>query len=451
MATPVDLEFLKLAVKGAVFDRATAEKCLEIIDIAGKRGQAISAAQVAINLGFLDARSADQLAAKARLAGGTAAQEEGEGAFALDGFLLEKKLGRGPCGATYDARRLDDGAHLVLKVLTRKFARHPRTLAAVLDEARRAKGFEHEHAVALRDVINVSGRDVLAFDRVRGRSLAAELEASGPLKTLRATDVAIALAKALVAAHERGLAHGDVRPAKVLIDKEGVRLADFGLARAAGLAAGYGQSGVPFGHPEYLAPEVVQERMPRPTPRTDVYALGITLYELCCGHVPHRGSTHRETLRRHLETPLPPPPEAVHVSTALAEVILRLTAKDPKRRPTDMKVALHGLEEYRRARLAGHTSDSIGEDQKEAAKAISKDDWGRQSAVEGEAAGGWSAQAIESAERVGPDLAAEGDEESFEPGEHRAVALPGDPKVPGAKVIQAGPAKKSGCLGLFLW
>ncbi|MEZ0230288.1 MAG: protein kinase, partial [Planctomycetota bacterium] len=214
---------------------------------------------------------------------------------------------------------------------------------------------------------------------------------------------------------------------------------------AACLAAGYGQSGVPFGHPEYLAPEVVQERLPRPTPRTDVYALGITLYELCCGHVPHRGSTHKETLRRHFDAPLPPPPEEVHVSTALAEVILRLTAKDPKRRPADMKVALHGLEEYRRARLAGHTSDGIGESQKDVAKdAISKNDWASQSAVEGEVAGGWTAQAVESAEQVGPDLG--GDEESFEPGEHRAVNIARD-----AKAAAAAVSKKKGCLGVFFW
>lgn len=421
MATPLDVEFLKLAVQHAVFDRTTAEKLLEIIDIAGKRGQALSAAQAAINLGFLDAKRADAISAMARTSTGTSVthgQEDAEGAFALEGFRLDKKLGRGACGASYEATRLADQASVVLKVLTRKFAKHPRTLAAVLDEARRAKGFEHENVVALRDVVSVSGRDVLVFDRVRGRSLTEELRA-GPLPTLRATEVAIAVAKGLVAAHARGLAHGDVRPAKILADAQGgVRLADFGMAHASCLASGFGQAGVPYGHPEYLAPEVVQERSPRPTPLTDVYALGVTLYELCCARVPHRGFTHRETLRRHFEAPLPPPPEEVHLSSALADVILRLTAKDPKRRPADMKVALHGLEEYRRARLAGHTSDGVNEPAKPAPaeQAISADDWGKQSAVEGEHSAAWSAQAIESAERVGPaEFTGEPEDASDEP------------------------------------
>jgi len=428
VATPTDIEFLKLAVQGAVFDRPTAEKCLEIIDLGARRGKSLSAAQVAINLGFLDARTADALAARARSSqAGTQPHEEPSGAFALEGFRLEAKLGRGPCGATYDATRVQDGSRVALKVLSRKFARHPRTLQAVLDEARRAQGFAHENVAALREVIAVSGRDALVFERPAGatKALAAEI-ASAPLPTLRATEVAIELAKALVAAHARGLPHGDIRPAKVLVAPDGaVRLADFGMAHAACLAAGYGQSGVPFGHPEYLAPEVVQERLPRPTPATDIYALGVTLYELCCGHVPHRGATHRETLRSHLEAPLPPPPPAVHVSSALAEVILRLTAKDPKRRPADMKTVLHGLEDYKQKRLSGHTSDGEGESGEKKApnqERITDDDWGKQSKDAGSHSGEWTAEKIETAERVGPvDLTGE-EEESFEPGQMAAAS-----------------------------
>jgi serine/threonine protein kinase len=258
---------------------------------------------------------------------------------------------------------------------------------------------------------------VLVQDRVKGEPLAKQV-ASGPLPTLRATEIAIELAKALVAAHARGLFHGDLRPQKVLIDGQGgVHLADFGMAHAACLASGFGQSGLPFGHPEYLAPEVVQERQPRPTAASDIYALGILLYELCCGSVPHRGPSHRDTLRRHLEAPLPPPPESVHVSTALAEVILRLTAKDPKRRPGEMKAALHGLEEYKKARLSGHTSDHEGvEKPEEPAKPISADDWGRQSADANEISGEWTAERIEKAEPVGPEGFDLGEEESYEPG-----------------------------------
>lgn len=427
MATPLDLEFLKLAVQNAVFDRPTAEKCLEIIDLGQRRGQALSAAQVAINLGFLDAKMADALSAMARSSqGGTKTADEGEGAFAIEGFELRTKLGRGPCGATYEAKRLSDGETVAVKVLTRKFGKHPRTLKAILDEASAARGFEATGVVALRDVIEASGRHVLVFDRFRGKPLKDLLAKEGKLETLRATEIVMQIARSLVAAHGRGLCHGDIRPAKILHSDGRVALADFGLAHAACLASGLGQMGLPFGHPEYLAPEVVQERQPRPTARTDIYALGILLYELCCGKVPYKGPDHKATLRLHLAAPLPPPPEGVHISTALARVILSLSSKDPGRRPKDARAALELLEGYKKARFAGLTSDAELPDAKaieDAANDISKDDWGRESVDAGEHSDEWTADKIDSAERVGPaEFTPEAfEEESFEPGRQPAV------------------------------
>jgi serine/threonine protein kinase len=426
VATPLDLEFLKLAVQNAVFDRPTAEKCLEIIDLGQRRGQALSAAQVAVNLGFLDAKMADALSAMARSSqGGTKTADEGEGAFAIEGFELRTKLGRGPCGATYEAKRLADGETVAIKVLTRKFGKHARTLRSILDEVSAARGFEATGVVALRDVIEASGRNVLVFDRFRGKALP-ELLARGKLETLRATEIVMQIARALVAAHGRGLCHGDIRPAKILHSDGRVALADFGLAQAACLGSGFGQEGLPFGHPEYLAPEVVQERQARPTARTDIYALGILLYELCCGKVPYKGADHKATLRLHLVAPLPPPPDEVHISTALARVILSLSAKDPARRPKDARAALELLEGYKKARFSGLTSDAelpSAQAIEDAAKDISKDDWGRESVEPASHSDEWTADKIDSAERVGPaEFTPEAfEEESFEPGKQPAA------------------------------
>src|SRR5438270_11267140 len=112
-----------------------------------------------MNFVYCDTKMADAHSIMVRTAKPvTAANEEGEGAFALEGFEPRAKLGRGACGATYEARRVSDGRTLVLKVLTRKFAKHPRTLAAILNELLPAKGFDDPNAVALRDVLEVSGR-----------------------------------------------------------------------------------------------------------------------------------------------------------------------------------------------------------------------------------------------------------------------------------------------------
>ncbi len=423
MANPVDLEFLKLAVQSGDFDRPTAEKCLEILELGARRGQSLSAAQVALNLGLVDDKRADLLLAQISKGTGDA---DGDGAFALEGFTLHAKLGRGPCGATYEAKKVGEPDVCALKVLTRRFAKHPRILASVLDEARRAAGFEHPNAVPLRAVLQVSGRDVLVQDRVRGRSVAEQLK-EGPLPTLRATDIIIEVSRALVAAHARGLFHGDIRPAKVLGEAGmAVRLADFGLAQAACLASGFGQAGLNFGHPEYLAPEVVQERIARPTAQADIYALGVLYYELCCGVVPHHGASPRETLRRHLEAPLPPPPQAVHISRALASVIMRLAAKDPSRRPQDMAAALALVEEYKKARRAGRTSDGEHDPKVplpiEEEGAISKEDWEKESSRVSSHAE-WTTDRIDTAQRVGPaEFTENAKEDTFEPGVLPAVA-----------------------------
>src|SRR5690606_9909891 len=116
-------------------------------------------------------------------------------------------------------------------------------------------------------------RHVLVLEHARGTTLQEHLAQAKRLEPRAALRVVFELAHALVAGQERGLSHGDVRAGKVFYDGQHARLADPGLARASCLAAGFGQHGLAFGHPTYLAPEVIQERLDRPTPATDVYAL----------------------------------------------------------------------------------------------------------------------------------------------------------------------------------
>jgi serine/threonine protein kinase len=325
-----------------------------------------------------------------------------------EGYELILKLGRGPSGTTYDLRRRGDPKLLAGKVLSRKFAKHPPLYEQILGELKRAQGFDHPSVVSLREIVSVAGRDLLVFDKAEGETLAARLKSKGPLTTLHATEVVIDLAKCLVQAHARGIFHGDIRPAKLFIDSRGrVRLADFGLSQASCLSAGYGQFGLAFGTPEYLAPEAVQEKLPRPNARTDVYALGVLYYELACGVAPFRGANGKETLRAHLERTLPPPPEDVKVSTAMAGVILRMTAKDPEKRFADMASALRAVEDYKQARARGLTSDPDGDAGAavplDADRPISAAEWGKQSEDAAERSSEWKPEKIEAPDRVGPE------------------------------------------------
>jgi len=163
-----------------------------------------------------------------------------------------------------------------------------------------------------------------------------------PGKALR---VVYEVAQALSAGLERGLAHGDVRAGKVFYDGQSGVLADPGLGRASCLATGFGQYGMHFGHPAYLATEVLQEEETEATPEADVYALGVLFYELLCGKLPFpfQGDVVA-TLEQHFDAPLPPPPEGVRFSAGIAGLILRMTAKSPDERYPDARMVVQAIE-----------------------------------------------------------------------------------------------------------
>jgi serine/threonine protein kinase len=243
---------------------------------------------------------------------------------------LGKKLGQGPVGSVYQGEMKDHPAPVAVKVVSQRFAKYPDLLKRILDAARKAEGFLDAHVVGVLRVMHVAGRETVVSELCEGPTLR-EAARAGRLNAKQVLDTLRELALALQVARARDLSHGDVRPEKVYLSGGVARLADFGFHEAAGLGANFGQFGVPWGHPDYLAPEVMQEKK-GPTFQSDCYALGILAYELLTGRVPFTGPTPKEVLKAHLEAPLPPPPKEAGVPAPLADLLLRLTAKDPKRR-----------------------------------------------------------------------------------------------------------------------
>lgn len=248
-----------------------------------------------------------------------------------DDFAIEGKLGRGPAGATYKGK-LANGTPIVVKVLTGRFAEHPQLLRQIVTEDLQPfVGYQHVNAASTLRVTQYQGRTVILFEQARGPTCASLLEQHGPFEVRLALRITRDVGLALAQAHERGLTVGDLRASKVHFEpRQGGQLTDLGLARASCLASGFGSLGLHFGHPAFLAPEVVQEGLTRPTPSSDVYALGLLFYELVTGRPPWTGEP-RELLQRHLETPLPVP-TAVGITPLIAKWLLRMTAKSPQRR-----------------------------------------------------------------------------------------------------------------------
>jgi tetratricopeptide (TPR) repeat protein/predicted Ser/Thr protein kinase len=236
----------------------------------------------------------------------------------LAGYRVEALLGRGGMGVVYRALDLALDRPVALKILSPELAEDVRFRERFLTESRLAASLDHPNIVPVYDAGEVGGELYIAMRYVEGSDLK-RLLAGGPLAKERAVALVSQVARALDAAHERGLVHRDVKPSNVLIDeREHVYLADFGLSRRlgeAGAALGVAQS---LGTVDYVSPE--QIRGEQADGRADLYSLGCLLYECLAGKPPFVRSSDAATLFAHLEEEPPGLPQLDKVmSTALAK------------------------------------------------------------------------------------------------------------------------------------
>ncbi|HYY55409.1 MAG TPA: protein kinase [Candidatus Dormibacteraeota bacterium] len=194
------------------------------------------------------------------------------------------------------------------------------------DEARRAAAISHRNVVTVYDAV-ADGQAFIVMELVRGTTLDELVRRSGALSLSEAAGIVAQVADALDAAHARGIVHSDVKPSNVLIDDEGVaKLTDFGIARA----VESGPDHELVGTPRYVAPEVV--RGESPSPRSDVYALGLVAYELIAGMPAFGGSDTQQLLRERLETVPRVRSARLGVPASVDAAISRALDPDPARR-----------------------------------------------------------------------------------------------------------------------
>ncbi|MEX1366784.1 MAG: protein kinase [Nannocystaceae bacterium] len=237
-------------------------------------------------------------------------------------YRVREEIGRGGMAVVYEAEDLRSGELVALKVVTEKFSDKADTAERYRNEARLAAALSrHPNVVTPRQLGRLPEfhqRLFLVTDLVRGRSLGAVvLEHPRGMDVVRASVVARDLARAMLALHERGIVHRDIKPGNVLLESQGTRevakLHDFGCAYALGTdevsaSADLTAAHERVGSPIYMAPE--QAIGLRPTPAFDVYAFGATLYELLTGAAPYAGSTKAEVVQRKCAPDDPPRPVA---------------------------------------------------------------------------------------------------------------------------------------------
>ena len=195
-------------------------------------------------------------------------------------FWIGSKIGRGPVGTSYDGMLKEGRRQVVVKVISRRFHEYPDLLQGILGDLEGWVGFEHNNVVPTLRVTTYQDRHAVIFDKATGENLESYLRDRGPLEPRMALLVLRDVALAMASGHEGDVPVGDVRASKVYFDGRRAQLADLGQHRASCMGGGYGRFGMAFGHPAYLAPEVLQEGLQQPTPQTDLYALGILFYEL---------------------------------------------------------------------------------------------------------------------------------------------------------------------------
>jgi serine/threonine protein kinase len=253
------------------------------------------------------------------------------------GYELRECLGEGGFGAVYRAFQPLLGRDVAVKVIRTEFANHADFIRRFESEAQVIARLEHPHIVPLYDYWRDPTGAFLIMRWLRGGSLQAAL-ASGPCSLAEVQRLMEQLTGALSTAHRHGVVHRDVKPANVLRDEEGnYYLADFGIAKdlSTDSTGSNTASGAMLGSPAYMAPEQIKQEPV--TVQTDIYLLGVLLFEVFTGQKPFAGATPTDLLYQHLYEPLPS--LRMHrpdLPPALNEVIQRATQKPPGARYPDV-------------------------------------------------------------------------------------------------------------------
>jgi serine/threonine-protein kinase len=251
----------------------------------------------------------------------------------LGKYTLGEVLGRGGYGEVYAARGKEGTC--AIKVLDPLAARDEEVIARFRREAETARRLEHPHIVRVRDVGSSRGRHYLVMDLVRGGSLRHSLDTGAEPAVLLA--VVGEVASALAYAHAQGIIHRDIKPENVLLTRSNhARIADFGLARAMD-ASSMTTDGRLLGTAHYMSPE--QAKGERATAASDVYAMGVMIYEVICGRRPFEADQTIGLLYQHAEVEPPRPEIRPPYPGSLGALALACLAKNPAARPTMAEIA----------------------------------------------------------------------------------------------------------------
>ena len=276
------------------------------------------------------------------------------GTMLAERYRIASKLGKGGMGEVYRADDLKLGQPVALKFLPPGLGANEAMLARFHHEVRIARQVSHANVTRVYDIGEVNGEHFLSMEYVDGEDLRSLVKRIGRLPPDKAVQISRQLCAGLAAAHDMGVLHRDLKPANVMLDGEGrVRITDFGLAGIVGEIHG---AEVRSGTPTYMAPEQLAGR--EVSIASDIYALGLVLFELFTGKPPFRASSIDELMRMQQEEPTSPSSLVRDLDPAVERVILRCLSRAPAERPSSalaVAAALPGGDPLAAALAAGET------------------------------------------------------------------------------------------------
>ena len=266
-------------------------------------------------------------------------------------YRIVAELGRGGMGVVYKAHEESLNRFVAIKVLGEHLTEDPAHVQRFIREAQSAASLNHPNIVQIYAVNQEEGKHYFVMEYVSGKSLQQILR-GGPLEPVQVARIALQTASGLQAAHEQNIIHRDIKPANLMIDERGlVKIADFGLALMGGGVSRLTATGMFMGTPGYLSPEQCLDQ--NVDHRTDIYSLGVTLFEALSGNVPFSADSPLALLRQIVEEDPPDLGELnPEIDEELRSVVARMMVKDRDLRVSSCGELIGGLESFLTARGA---------------------------------------------------------------------------------------------------
>lgn len=246
-------------------------------------------------------------------------------------YEVIEELGSGAMGRIYKVHDIKIGEKIAMKVLNPEIASDETTVLRFKNELRLARTITHNNVCRMFDFGEEQGMKFITMEYISGEDLKRTLMRIGQLSAGKAIIIAKQICSGLTAAHRMGIIHRDLKPQNIMLDQEGnVRIMDFGIARSI-QAKGLTETGVIIGTPEYISPEQLEEI--ELDQRSDIYSLGVILYELLTGIVPFDGKTPLNVVLKH-KTQIPKDPLKINpqIPHGLKKIVLKCLAKDREQR-----------------------------------------------------------------------------------------------------------------------